>query len=206
MHRAVEARGRLSANSRRGARASLFIPRSFEAAFVRGDLHVHLELEATAALAEVYEAAGSVLPQHITGDAVVKKITVTGDRFSSVTADEFARIPLKTWTRFAVAAAAETADEIKRLHGLAGATVAEWREKRVSFAELARRPVGRPRLEHGFTYYGDVISLDEVLEVGKSGGSKPVKTIQEHFGKTGFLVPQCTAQRWWTRARTMTPS
>lgn len=185
-----------------GASGSLFIPRLFEAAFVRGDLHVHLELEATVALADIYAVAGRPLPQHITGDAIVKKVTVTGDRFRSVTADEFHRIPLKTWTRLAVAAAAGPRDEIKQAHGSSAATADEWREKKVAFAELARRPVGRPRLEQRFEYQGEVMSLHEVLAVGTSGGLKPVKAIQEHFGKPGFPVPRRTAQRWWKRART----
>jgi hypothetical protein len=183
----------------------LFIPRLFEAAFVRGDLHVHLELEATAALAEIYEGAGQDLPETLTNDdAIVKKVTATGDRFRSVTPSEFSRIPLRTWTRLAVAAAAGSAEEIRQPGWTDGATVRDWLEKKVSFSDLAPRRAGRPSLEAGFKWRGKIIDLDEVLQVGTGGRPNHTRAIQHHFADArGEPVPRRTAQRWWKRARDM---
>ena len=175
-----------------------FIPREFEAGIVSSRLHVVLHLQATAALEEVFEVAGQEPPQ-IADEVIVKRVEVQTDRYSFVSPDDFGRIPLKRWTGMAVAAAAAPRDELRR-ESTQGASSEEWRKK-VSFSELAPRPVGRPRMETGLTYRGRFIDLNEVLEVVAAGVPRHVKAVQEHFGDPGDPVPRETARNWIRRAR-----
>jgi hypothetical protein len=181
-------------------RRGLFIPWKFKVAFVVTNRYVLLTLQATEHLRELHEIAGTE-PPAMHGDAIVKQLEVRTDEYWPADAAEFARIPLKRWTKIAVAAAAGTRDEIKRAQPPEGATERELRQKKVPFPELAPRPVGRPRMEAGFTYRDRFIDLDEVISVAKAGGAKPVKAVQEHFGDSGDPVPRRTAQRWVKRAR-----
>ena len=179
-------------------RRALFIPRQFEAGIVSSGLHVVLYLEATAALKELYEMARQEPPQ-VDGDVLVKRVEVGTDRYSFVTHDDFSRIPLKKWTRYAVAAAASTRSELRAL--TEGGTAEEWQEKKKSFAELARTPVGRPPHGIEFMYRGRVIDLNEVNEVATAGAPHHVKAVQEHFGDPGYPVPRETARSWIRRVR-----
>lgn len=181
-------------------RRGLFIPRWFEAAFVNSDLHVHIELEATAALKEIFEDAGREPPM-IEGDAMVKRVSVRSDRFLFVAPDQFGRIPLAKWAKVAVAAAAATRDEIRQAQPAEGETLDGWRQKKVSFSELAPRPAGRPRMETGLTYRGRFVDLNEVRDVAVAGGRRHVKAVQEYFGSPGDPVPRQTARNWIRRAR-----
>lgn len=175
-------------------RRALFIPRQFEAGIVSSGLHVVLYLEATAALKEIYEIARQEPPQ-VDGDVLVKRVEVRTDRYSFVSPDDFSRIPLKKWMRYAVAAAGATRSELREPTE-EGSTAEEWREKKVSFAELARSPVGRPPNGIEFMYRGRVIDLNEVNEVATAGAPHHVKAVQEHFGSPGYPVPRETARRW----------
>jgi hypothetical protein len=176
----------------------LFIPRRFEAGVVSASLHVVLDLEATAARKEIFEVAGHE-PLQLAGDVLVMGVEVHTDRYLSfVTHEDFRRIPLKKWTRYAVAAAAGTRGELRQL--TKGATADEWL-KSVSFAELARAPVGRPRHGAMFMYRDRLIDLAEVNKVATTGAPHHVKAVQEHFGDTGHPVPRETARRWIKAAR-----
>ena len=172
----------------------LYIPRKFEAAIVTADLHVLLELEATAALREIFDAAGQK-PPTAKGDAVIKRATITTDRFAYLP-PERARIPFATYTKMAVAAAAGTRSQLQE--GGGGGMLGDWRKKTVTFEELARRRRGRPRLEENdgvFLRHGErLVSLDEVLAV-RNASATPTKAVMEHFG-----VERSTAQRWSRRA------
>ena len=176
----------------------LFIPREFEAAIVTSNLHVVLKLEAADALRDIFEMAGSEPPE-MDGPVIVKRVDVRTDRFSFVSPADFGRIPLKRWTALAVAAAAGTRAELMQ-EGYEGATVDEWRSKRVDFSDLAPRPVGRPRMEDGFNWRGQYIDLSEVLEVAEAGAPRHIKAIQDHFGDPGDPMPRRTAQNWYERA------
>lgn len=182
---------------------ALFIPRQFEAGVVSADMHVALYLEATAARKEIFEVAGHEPPQiaQIDDDVLVMRVEVRTDRyFGFVTPVDFSRIPLRRWTRYAVAAAAATRSELRDPTN-AGATADEWREKKVTFVELARTPVGRPRHKTEFMYRGKVIDLDEVDAVASAGAPHHVKAVQEHFGDPDDKVPRTTARRWIAQAR-----
>jgi hypothetical protein len=180
-------------------RSALFIPSRFEAGIVASSLHVVLQLEATAVLNDIFELAGQE-PLVVEDEVLVKQVEVRTDRFSLIDAADFKRIPLKKWTRMAVAAAAGTRGELMSATG-DGGTAEEWREKRVSFSELGPRSVGRPRLEAGFMYRGRWIELEEVLEVASDGAPRHMKAVQEHFGSPDHPVPRETARRWVRRAR-----
>ena len=173
-------------------RRALFIPRQFEAGIVSSGLDVVLYLEATAALSELYAMARQEPPQ-IDGDVLVKRVEVRTDRYSFVTHEDFRRIPLKKWTRYAVAAAARTRSGLRAL--TEGRTAEEWLEKK-SFAELAPTPVGRPPNGIEFMWRGRAIGLNEVNEVATAGAPHHVKAVQEHFGDPGDPVPRETARRW----------
>lgn len=173
---------------------ALFIPRQFEAAIVSSSLHVVLYLEATDALHEIFEVAGHEPPQ-IDDEVIVKRVEVRTDRYSFVSPDDFGRIPLKRWTELSIAAAAATRAELTQELG-DGATANEWNEKKVSFSDLAPRPVGRPRMETGLVYRGKFVDLDEVLAVADAGAPRHVKAVMEHFD-----APRRTAQNWIRRAR-----
>jgi hypothetical protein len=126
-------------------------------------------------------------------------VEVRTDHYSFVTDDDFSKIPLKKWTRYAVAAAASTRSELRG--PTEGWTAEEWLEKKVSFAELARTPVGRPRHGTEFMYRGRVIDLNEVNEVATAGAPHHVKAVQEHFGDAGDPVRRETARSWIKRVR-----
>lgn len=180
----------------------LFIPREFEAGVVSASLHVVLRLEATAARQEIFEVAGQE-PPHFDSEVLVTGVEIRTDRFmSAITHDDFRRIPLKKWTRYAVAAAAATRRELRDMSEPVpdGATVDEWL-KTVSFAELARTPVGRPLHETQFVWRGRLIDLDDVANVATAGAPHHMKAVQEHFGDPDHPVPRSTAQRWLKRAR-----
>ena len=147
---------------------ALFIPRQFEAGIVSSLLHVVLYLEATAARNEIFEMAGQK-PLKIDEEVIVMRVEVRTDRFFSfVSPEDFRRIPLKKWTTMAVAAVAATRAELTR-DSTDGATVEEWREKKVSFSELGPRPPGRPRMETGFISRGRFVDLNEVAKVAAAG-------------------------------------
>ena len=158
----------------------MFIPRRFDAAFVVSNRHVLLTLEATANLRENHEMACTEPPE-MKGDVIVQKVEVRTDRYWPDDVAEFGRLPLRRWTRMAVAAAAGTRDEIRRGVRGDGATERELRKLK-PFSDLAPRPVGRPRMESGFKYQGRYIDLDEVLAVAAAGGATPTKAVQETFG------------------------
>lgn len=172
----------------------LYIPRRFEAAIVTPELHILLELQATADLRDIYEAAGQEPPE-VRGDAVIKRATIKSDAFSYVPPAR-TRIPFATYTKMAVAAAAGTRAELEERGG--SGTFEDWREKTVQFDELVRRRRGRPRLdENGGTFLRHgrkLVTLDEVSAVRQSSAT-PTKAVQEHFD-----VPRSTAQRWSRRA------
>jgi hypothetical protein len=185
-----KARSAVLVDSGRG----LYIPRTFQAAIVTAELHILLELQAMAALRDIYEAAGQP-PPDTKADAVIKKATITSDAFSYL-APERTRIPFATYTKMAVAAAVGTRAELQE--GGGSGTYDEWREKTVRFEELVRRRRGRPRLEENggaFLRHGaTLVTLDEVRVI-RRGSKTPTKAVQEHFG-----VPRSTAQRWSRRA------
>jgi hypothetical protein len=180
-------------------RRGLFIPRLFTAAFVVSNRHVLLTLEATAYLRELHEI-DSTEPPEMKGDVIVQKLEVRTDRYRPDDVAAFGRLPLRRWTRMALAAAAGTRDEVRRGVRVDGATERELRKLK-PFSDLAPRPVGRPRMESGFKYRGRYIDLDEVLAVAAAGGATPTKAVQENFGDGSFPVPRRTAQRWIKRAR-----
>jgi hypothetical protein len=173
----------------------VYIPRIFQAAIVTSELHILLELQATAALRESYEVAGQK-PPDANGDAVIKRATITSDAFSYL-APERARVPFATYTKMAVAAAAGTQAELQE--GGGSGTYDEWQEKTIRFEQLVRRRRGRPRLDENdgvFRYAttGQLVSLEEVQAVRDSSAT-PTKAVQEHWG-----VERSTAQRWSRRA------
>jgi hypothetical protein len=173
----------------------LYLPRQFEAAIVTLEPTIRLGLQATAALREIYEVAGYA-PPAMTGDAVIKAISVGTDAFSYLVPGK--RIPFATYTKMAVAAATVTRAEFEE--GGGAGTYDEW-DKKVFFDELVRRRPGRPRLEENdgtFVYAtdGTLVTFDEILAI-RAASSTPTKAVMERFG-----VPRRTAQRWSKRALT----
>jgi hypothetical protein len=172
----------------------LYLPRNFEAAIVISALTIRLELQATAALREIYEVAGHPSPE-VKGDVVIKQVSISTNEYSHIPPEQ-ARVPVATYTKMAVAAATVSRAEFESGGG-AGA-YDEW-HKKVFFDELARRRPGRPRLEENdgaFLYATDgrLITLDEVRAL-RSASKTPTKAVMDHFG-----VPRSTALRWSRRA------
>jgi hypothetical protein len=97
------------------------------------------------------------------------------------------RVPLATYRRYALAAAAGTQAEISGGGSTAETSIREARERK-TFAELAMRPVGRPRLE-------DSVDLAAVARVAAQGHPTPTKAVQQQW-----TVSKSAARRWIRRA------
>ncbi len=211
-----------------GRRHDLHIPREFEAAIVASDIRVNLKLQATEWLREIKGGGLPVPDQRIWLDpdgrfvtedgspyhppddpkvevlpevkdpVIVKSVSVTTDVFSLVSAARFKRIPLKTYVRFAVAAAATPRHELRQhpedeSPGGSGGTMDEW-TKKVFFDDVARHPVGRPSHKDSDCFYsnfGNLIYWQDVLNVAAQGEPRSTKALMEHFD-----IPRKTAQRW----------
>jgi hypothetical protein len=106
----------------------------------------------------------------------------------------FRRIPFAEYLRLAVAVAVGTKEEVtdwkpdETSRGIGG-FANDWREKRVTFDELARRPVGRPPLE-------SYLDLAEVVRIASAGQPTPTKAVEDHW-----RVSKSTALRYRKRAR-----
>jgi hypothetical protein len=131
----------------------------------------------------------------------VQAIRAQTSPLAPITPDRFRRIPLATYIGLAVAAAADTREEIEtpslgKIYAGSPAFLASgaagdretWRERKLFFDELARRPVGRPKLE-------EAIDLSEVREVAAAGAPASTKAVQTHFH-----VSRSTARRYIRRA------
>jgi hypothetical protein len=155
----------------------LYIPLEFQAGlFAPGLPEVWLEIKSAHHLRQVTGADESTFR-----DPVVQRVVIISGAFSSIPTG--VRVPLATYARRAIAAAAGTRQEIESGAFAAGGRLDEW-EKRVTFAEIARRPVGRPRLE-------ETIDLEKVREVVRAGGRTPTKAVEDHFN-----VSRSTARRY----------
>jgi hypothetical protein len=179
------------------ANRRLYIPREFEAAIVASDLTVHLELQAAAALRDVFESAGKKPPE-LKRDVLIKRVEISTDAFfpGQIPPERARQIPFATYTKWAVAATASTRAGLReRVSG--SETLEGWRRK-ATFDELVRRKRGRPRLEENdgeFLYLGErLVSLDEVLKI-RNASTTPTKALMEHFH-----IPKSTAQYWSRRA------
>jgi hypothetical protein len=121
-------------------------------------------------------------------------LTVVGRRDEGISSRRFRRIPFAEYLRLAVAVAVGTKSEIsdwlpdESVHGI-GLDSEKWGEIRMTFDELARRPVGRPRLE-------TVVDLAEVARVAATGQPTPTKAVRERF-----MIGETTARRWIRRAQ-----
>ena len=115
-------------------------------------------------------------------DPVVQRVVIISDAFQSIPTD--VRIPLATYARRAIAAAAaDTRQEIESRPLSAGGRLDDW-ELRQSFKEIARRPVGRaPRTK--------TLDLEKVRAVVDGAGPHKTKAVMDHF-----KVSRSTALRY----------
>lgn len=174
----------------------IYVPAFFEAGFLR--------LQPTATTAAVNDDVEGIEPAvwlemgpgTFKGDPpAVRSIRIVNP-IHGISAEQFHRIQYATYRRLAVAAAAGTREELsswtdyeEKEGRIEGGKVQRWRERRVTFDDLARRPVGRPSLE-------EAVDLAQVAHVGKQGAPNSTKAVMDNFH-----VSRSTAQRWLRRAR-----
>jgi hypothetical protein len=164
----------------------LYVPRYFEAGFLQGQSR-----EQPAVWLEMGTGVPKGEPPEVQSIRIISRRSHGG-----ISAEQFHRVQYATFRRIAVAAAAGTREELTswmesetETGRVQGGDIEQWRERKVIFNDLARRPVGRPRLE-------ELVDLAEVVRVAGLGSPKSTKAVMDHFH-----VSRSTAQRWLQRAR-----
>jgi hypothetical protein len=115
-------------------------------------------------------------------DPVVQRVVIIADAFQNIPTD--VRIPLATYARRAIAAAAtDTWQEIESRPLPASGRLDDW-ELRQPFPEISRRPVGRPPR-------AKTLDLDKVRAAVDGVGPHKTKAVMERFH-----VSRSTAQRY----------
>lgn len=168
----------------------LYVPAFFEAGFV---------YDAFSGLPAVWLSIG---PGTFEGDPPACSGVRVISAQEPITPDVFRRIPLARYLRLALAAAAGSKEEISRPWAkrelrsgrIAGGKEAAHRERKVNFDDVARVPVGRPRIE-------EVVDLELVASIAAGSPDSPNKAVREHFDRPERPVSDTTARRWRDRAR-----